>query len=105
MSYYSRTRPCSICGKEFEAARSDAHLCSANCRKVASRQKQQLDKTYDRAYEAIRAIEEYIKANHHLKYDALRHLEKLALLTNTSVKEHGGQRHIYQAGESWIAKK
>lgn len=95
---YSRTRPCSICGTEFEAGRGDANLCSAKCRKAASRQKEALDKTYQRAVEAIRSLEEYIKSNHRLKYDALRRLQQLARDSSASVQEHGGQRHIYQAG-------
>lgn len=99
MSYYSSKRPCAICGTEFEAARGDAHLCSANCRKKASRQKEALDKTYQRAFEAIRSLEEYIKTDHRLKHDALKHLQKLAVTTSAITDEHKGQRHIYQAGD------
>lgn len=104
MTYYARPRICTICGTEFEAARSDANLCSAKCRKAASRQKEQLDKTYQRAYEAIRSIEEYVKSRHRLKFDALRLLEKLARDTSAAVHEHGGQRHIY-GGHDMIATR
>lgn len=30
-------RVCEICGKEFEASRSDARLCSGRCRSASSR--------------------------------------------------------------------
>jgi predicted nucleic acid-binding Zn ribbon protein len=99
MSYYSwhAKRACSICGTEFQASRSDAQFCSANCRKVASRQKQQLEKTYQRANQAIRDLEEYIKSGHRLKQDALKLLSKLDKDTAAINAEHGGQRHIYSS--------
>jgi len=99
MSYWHTKKRCAICGMEFEASRSDATFCSPNCRKVASRQKQALDRTYERAVEAIRSLEAYIASDHRLKRDALKHLEKLALTTNAITDENKSQRHIYQAGD------
>jgi predicted nucleic acid-binding Zn ribbon protein len=100
--YYSSKRPCSICGTEFKASRSDAQFCSANCRKVASRQKQALEKTYRRAAEALRSLEEYIKTDHRLRREALGMIERVALNSSAAVDQHKGQRHIYAGLEKRV---
>ena len=99
MSWWRSKPLCAICKKEFEASRSDATFCSPNCRKAGSRQKQALDKTYERAHEALRSLEAYIQTDHRLKSDALALIEKLALDSAAMVNENKGQRHIYQAAD------
>lgn len=93
---YHTKRPCVICGTEFEASRGDARFCSPNCRKTASRQRDQLEKTYERAKEAVRSLEAYIDTNHALKPEAIKLLTKLDLDLTVLLSNHVRQRHIYE---------
>jgi tRNA(Arg) A34 adenosine deaminase TadA len=107
MSYYgySSKKPCVICGTEFIYARSDRVFCSnPNCRKVASRQKQAVEKEYERISQALNNLEAYIKSDHRLKKEALALIEKTARLSNIMLNEHGGQRHIFQAGDKSVTQ-
>lgn len=103
MSYWHSKRNCVICGTEFTYSRSDKVFCSdPNCRKKASREKKAMEKTYERAYEALRSLEAYAKTDHRLKAEALKFIENLALNANQMVDENKGQRHIYQAAQPTV---
>lgn len=99
MSYRTSTYKCSICLNDFQAERR-ASYCSANCRKKASRRREQLEKTYERAFEAVRSLAENLQpdsvfGDNAMKQDAIKLLQKLDLNIAENLQPHIHQRHIY----------
>lgn len=57
---------CDQCGREFESGRQHTKYCGPNCRKAASRRKEQIRRSANKAIAEIRAIQSYTK-----KYEGL----------------------------------
>ncbi len=52
---------CHICGKSFTSTRSDALYCSANCRKVAERNRGYIQEKVSRLVKEINELSEHLE--------------------------------------------